>query len=470
MFLCREKELNTLEKRYAGNSCECVVIYGRRRVGKTALINEFIKNKRTIYFSALRASAEDNLESLSKSIQEYLYQGSIAAPVYHSFEEAFSEITRIAKNNKVVFVIDELPYLCESDDSIPSRLQHLLDHDWECSGLFLILCGSSMSFMEKEILSEQSPLFGRRTAQIKLEPLDYFDAAKFHPECSVEDNALIYGITGGVPHYINKLNVHGLVKDALLENFFDSASYLFEEPENLLRQELREPAFYNSMIAAIAGGTSKFSDIASKLHIPTANCSKYLNTLMELGIVEKVEPIIGKTKNKVYYRIKDHFFRFWYRFVPGNMMAISSGNMDKIYDQAVGGYLHDFMGQTFEYMSREYLLRHFAELPFPLQNIGEWWGSDPKLKKEIQLDIVATGVKAHANASGMNYLIGSCKFKNEEISLDELELIRNYAGNFTTANDSCHYYIFSKGGFTKGLKDLEKSSDVKLVTLEDMYR
>ena len=197
MFLCREKELNTLEKRYAGNSCECVVIYGRRRVGKTALINEFIKNKRTIYFSALRASAEDNLESLSKSIQEYLYPGSIAAPVYHSFEEAFSEITRIAKNNKVVFVIDELPYLCESDDSIPSRLQHLLDHDWECSGLFLILCGSSMSFMEKEILSEQSPLFGRRTAQIKLEPLDYFDAAKFHPECSVEDNALIYGITGG---------------------------------------------------------------------------------------------------------------------------------------------------------------------------------------------------------------------------------------------------------------------------------
>ena len=470
MFLCRDQELLKLNKRYQKNGLECIVLYGRRRVGKTALINEFTKDKPTIYFPALNSNAQGNLTALSKAIQAYLNPDTESFPVYPSFDAAFAEITRIARSSKrIIFVIDELSYLVRADDSIPSRLQHLLDHDWADTKLFLILCGSSMSFMEKEVLSEKSPLFGRRTAQFKIEPLSYFDTAKFHPRLSDQDNALIYGITGGVPHYINKLDVETTVKDALLENLFDTSAYLFEEPENLLKQELREPAIYNAIITAIASGANRVNEIADKAGIEKNVCSKYLKVLSDLGIVKKIEAVAVRSGRKPYYRITDHFFRFWYRFVPENMMAISSGNMAKIYDTAVESYLSSYMGLVFEDICTQYLINHPENLPFQIQEIGEWWGSHPEKKKEIQLDIVATDVKADNTRSGKKYLIGSCKYKNEQIGTDELDLIRDYASIFTNGNDTCYYYIFSKSGFTKGLKELEKKGEVKLISLKDLY-
>ena len=470
MFVGREKELKVLSKRYQKTGMECIVIYGRRRVGKTALINTFIKDKTAIYFPALNTNAQGNLAALSKAVHAYLHPGAESAPVYASFDDAFSEITRIARSSeRVIFVIDEFPYLAKADDSVSSRLQHLLDHDWANTGLFLILCGSSMSFMEKEVLSEKSPLFGRRTAQIKLEPLSYLETAGFHPELSLQDNALIYGITGGVPHYINKLDVTGTVKNALLENVFDTSSYLFEEPENLLKQELREPAVYNAVITVIANGATRLNEIADKAALDRGICSKYISVLKELGIVQKIEPVIDKSPRKSVYRIADHFFRFWYRFVPGNMMAISSGTMDRIFDSAVGSYLSDYMGKVFEDICRQYLISHPGKLPFPVSAIGEWWGAHPLRKKEIQLDIVACGAKGNNDRSGRQFIIGSCKYKNEEIGTDELNLIRDYASAFTTGDDTCAYYIFSKSGFTKGLKELEAEGQVTLIGLPELY-
>ena len=163
------------------------------------MINEFVKDKKTIFFPALKATAGDNLEALSKAIAQYQHPEDLSVPVYRTFDDAFAVITRIVREERVVFVIDEFPYLCDADGSIPSRLQHLLDHDWKDSRMYLILCGSSMSFMEKEVLSSQSPLFGRRTGQLKLEPLSFKDSAEFHPDLSPEDNAYIFGITGGIP-------------------------------------------------------------------------------------------------------------------------------------------------------------------------------------------------------------------------------------------------------------------------------
>lgn len=466
MFLCRESELKTLNRRYRNQTPECIVIYGRRRVGKTALINEFVADKPTVYFPALKATAQENLEALSKAIYAYTNPNALQAPVFPSFDAAFSEITRLAKQERLVFVIDEFPYLAKADDSIPSRLQHLLDRDWSGSGIFLILCGSSMSFMEKEVLSEKSPLFGRRTAQIRLEPLSYRDAAKFHPELSAEENALIYGITGGVPHYINKLNVNGSIKDALLENFFDRTAYLYEEPDNLLKQELREPAGYNSLITAIAGGAAKLNEISNRTGIDNAQCLKYIKTLSELGIIEKVEPVVDKSKRKTLYRISDNFFRFWYRFVPNNMMAIQSDRMARVYDSAVGSYLSEYMGAVFEQICKQYLTLYAENLPMQIAKIGEWWGQ--KDKKEVQLDVVALAPK-EANTKGQTYLIGSCKYKNSPVGTDELDLIRSYSTAFTTDADTCYYIIFSKGGFTDELKAMQAKGEVMLVTLEEMY-
>ena len=469
MFLCREQELQMLNRRYQNDACECVVIYGRRRVGKTALITEFVKDKKAILFPALRANAMDNLKALSKSIHLYRNPDTISAPVFQSFDDAFSEITPIAARERVVFVIDELPYLCDADGSIASRLQHLLDHDWAKTKLFLILCGSSMSFMEKEVLSEKSPLFGRRTAQLKVMPLSFRDAARFHPELSPEENAVVYGITGGIPHYINLLNVRGSIRDALIENLFNRSAYLFEEPDNLLRQELREPTVYNSIITAIADGSSKMSEIASKVHLESSTCNKYLKVLIELGIIQRVEPVMNDSRKKAIYRITDPFFRFWYRYVPANMMAITAGRMERVYETCVEEDISNYMGQIFETMCQSWLIDHMDRIPFQLGAVGEWWGNHSEKKKEIQIDLVGIEAKTYNRSDGKHYLIGSCKYRNERIGLDELSLLEDYASVITTPRDQCFYYIFSKSGFTDALKERAAENAVSLLTLKEMY-
>lgn len=462
MFYCREDEMRILNQRYEKGNFECIIIYGRRRVGKTALINEFCKGKPTVYFSALNASAQENLEALSNAIYSYKNPGEITAPVYRSYQDAFYAVTELAKETRLVFVIDEYPYLAKAEQSVSSRLQHIIDHVWQNGQLFFILCGSSMSFMEYQVLGYESPLYGRRTAQLRLQALTYREITAFYPQLKVEEQALLYGITGGIPHYINKLDVEDNLEEALLENLFNTSAYLFEEPENLLKQELREPAIYNSVISAIASGASRLNEISTKVGLESGVCTKYLKVLMELGILKKETPIAEKPGKKTIYEIDDNFFRFWYRFIPGNMSAISANRIRQIYQQAVRQFLSNYMGLIFEKMCREYLLRYAREVPILLQEVGQWWGTDPKTRKEVQIDIV--GIPVEGNA----YLIGSCKYKNEKIGVDELELLRRYASIFRK-DAEFYFYIFSKGGFTQQLLKLAGQGQVRLLSLEDIY-
>ena len=461
-FYCREEELRKLNKRYHAGDFECIIIYGRRRVGKTTLINEFCKDKPTIFFSALNTTEIENLESLSKSIMNYERPDMDVTPEFKTYDAAMDELTALATHERIVFVIDEYPYLAKAKPSISAMLQHIIDHKWNNSKMFLILCGSSMSFMENQVLGQESPLYGRRTGQFKIASLDYKESAVFHPDLSNEDNALIYGITGGVPHYINKLGVKKSVDEALLDNLFDRSSYLYEEPANLLKQELREPAIYNAIITAIAQGASRINDIALKTGQENSVVSKYLGTLIDLGIVKKETPVTEKIGKKTIYELADNFFRFWYRFVPANMSAIDSGRIQKSYANTIKKNLPDYMGLTFEHMCRDYLLYYEKELPIELNQVGQWWGTDNKNKKQVQIDIVGTPVE------GDEYIIGSCKYRNEKIGLDELELIREYAQVFGKGK-KYYYYIFSKGGFTEGLIQAKNRGEVRLIGLDDLY-
>lgn len=368
----------------------------------------------------------------------------------------------MSREEHLVFVIDEYPCLAKSEKSFSSRLQHIIDHVWQNGNLYVILCGSSMSFMEYQVLGYESPLYGRRTAQFKIQALTYRDMKVFHPELGLEDLTLLYGITGGIPHYVNKLDVDGDINEALLENLFNTSAYLFEEPENLLKQELREPAVYNSVNSALAGGATHAGEIATKVGVESGICAKYIRVLLELGILKKETPITEKPGRKTIYVIDDTFFRFWYRFVPRNMSAISAGRIRQIYDRVIGRFLPEYMGLVFEKICREYLERYAADLPIALSEVGQWWGSDPKEQKEIQIDIVGTPVE------GSEYIIGLCKFKNSKIGVDELELIRHYAAVFGKGS-KYHYFIFSKGGFTESLRELAKQGQVTLLTLEDIY-
>ena len=451
-----------MNRRYTRGNFECLIVYGRRRVGKTALINEFCKDKPTVFFSALNATAQENLEALSKAIYEKDNPSTEQAPVFRSFDAAFSEITRMSENERLVFVIDEYPYLAKAYSSISSRLQHIIDRTWKDGKLFLILCGSSMSFMEYQVLGYESPLYGRRTGQYKIQALNYKEITVFNPGLTNEEQALVYGVTGGIPHYINKLNIENDVDAALKENLFNTSGYLFEEPENLLKQELREPAVYNSIITAIAGGASKANEISTKVGIESAVCAKYLKVLLNLGILKKENPITEKPGRKTIYVIGDNFFRFWYRFVPQNTSAITAGRIDKIYDSVIKHRFSDYMGLVFEQMCREYLFLCADELPVILSDIGQWWGTDAKTKKEVQIDIVGTPTE------GKEYIIGSCKYRNEPVGTDEAELLKRYAEVFGKG-EKYHFFIFSKGGFTQGLKSLGDKGEVTLITLDDMY-
>ncbi len=464
MFYCRETELKKMNQRYESDGFECVIVYGRRRVGKTSLIRRFCESKPMIYFSALlEETAKENLKTLSRAIGEYKTGDAQSAPEYQSFDDAFAEITRLAAKEKLIFVIDEYPYLAKAAPTISSHLQHLIDHAWSETNLYLILCGSSMSFMENQVLGYQSPLYGRRTAQFKIEPLTYRETAVFNPDLTPEENAYVYGVTGGIPHYINKLDVRGDLNRALLDNLFDPSAYLFEEPSNLLKQELREPAIYNAIITAIAEGHTRMSEIASKVGMESSACSKYISVLLNLGILRKVTPVTEKPGRKTVYKISDPFFRFWYRFVPQNITAIASGRMDRIFDKAVTLRLSDYMGLIFEQMCREYLLFYDNALDVQIADIGEWWGTDEKEKKQIQIDIVGTTPKKN------EFLIGSCKFRNEKVGYDELELMRHYAKVFAR-NGKFRYVIFSKTGFADSFLEAEKKGEVRLITLSDMYR
>lgn len=464
MFHCRKKELNLLNQRYQGNQFECMVVYGRRRVGKTSLISEFCKDKSVIFFSALNASVTENLESLSRAV--YLYQNPDTdmtnAPVYSGFDAILQEITRLSSQKRLIFVIDEYPYLAKADPSISSKLQHIIDHVWQNSQLFLILCGSSMSFMENQVLGYESPLYGRRTGQIKLKALNYREISEFCPNLNHEQLSLLYGITGGIPHYINKLNVTNNIDEALISNFFDTSSYLFEEPENLLKQELREPALYNSIITAIAGGASRCNEIATKIGVETNVCSKYLKVLLDLGILQKETPMTEPKSKKPIYSIGDPFFRFWYRFVPQNMAVISAGRFEQAYHKTVKPYLHDYMGLIFEQICKQYLLEYADSLPIILSDAGQWWGTDKQLRKEVQIDIVGVPIE------GNSYLIGSCKYRNEKIGVDELKLLKHYADVFGKGKEN-YYYVFSLGGFTESLLTLEQQGEVTLLTLDNLY-
>ena len=320
MFIGREQELNALEKLYASNKFEFAVIYGRRRVGKTALINHFLDGKKAIYFMGVESNAKQNLENFSKSIMEYS-NGIETETSFLSFQAALEYVFRLAQKERLILAIDEYPYVARSSKSLASTLQLLIDKYKDSSKLMLILCGSSMSYMEDHVLAYKSPLYGRRTAQMKLLPFDFEETCRYFKNLSNEDKALIYGIVGGTPQYLLQINDSLSVEENIKNTFLNPMSFLYEEPINLLKQEVREPAIYTAIITAIAAGASRMSEISGKVGEDTNVCSAYIKNLINLGIVQKETPYGEKASRKSVYSIEDNMFRFLASFCVGKQFC-----------------------------------------------------------------------------------------------------------------------------------------------------
>ena len=465
MFIGREKELADLNVLYDTDKFQMPVIYGRRRVGKSTLIRKFVEDKRAVLFTAIESTSERNLELFSRSIYKTLLPTMTKMPPFQSFEAAFDFLTEYTKKERCVVVIDEYPYLAASDKSISSRLQSYIDGEWKDSKMYLILCGSSMSFMENQVLGYQSPLYGRRTAQIKLLPFDYLASACFVPNYSEEDKALVYGVTGGIPKYLELFRPELTVYENIIQLFFDSSGYLYEEPGNLLKQELRDVSTYNAIIEALASGAVKVNEIVTKVHSDTATVSYCLKSLISIGIVEKCAAITEEdNKKKTSYVICDNMFRFWYRFVPNGIDLILMQYGKKYFEESVLPQLPDYMGSIFEEMCRNYL-QHISvqgKLDFTITKIGRWWGTNPKLRQEEEIDIVGV------NSLTKCVLLGECKYQNQGIHLETAQKLME-RGLLITQYPNKSYVLCSKTHFTDEVKRFAKENKIMLVTLRDLY-
>jgi len=462
MFIGRQRELSALNKLYDSEKFEFAVIYGRRRVGKTALISKFIEDKKSIYFMGVESNAKQNLKNLSKSIMEYV-GGAEIDNTFTSFQSAIEYVFRLAENERIILAIDEYPYVAHSSKSLASTLQLLIDKYKDNSKLMLILCGSSMSYMEDHVLAYKAPLYGRRTAQMRVLPFDFEETCHYFNNFSDEDKALIYGIVGGTPQYLLQINDNLSVEENIKETFLNPVSSLYEEPINLLKQEVREPAIYTAIIAAIATGASKMSGISSKVGENTNVCTTYLKNLISLGIVQKETPYGEKASKKSLYSIADNMFSFWYRFVFENTSIIARGAVDVAYKR-IEPQLADYMGKIFAEICKQYLWKLLlsGNCPVEFHSLGRWWGNNPKEKHQEEIDIMGEQDKNLA-------LFGECKWTNEKVDLGVLETLIKRSKLFSYKN--AHYYLFSKSGFTKGCEDRAREMEkVTLVTYQDIVK
>ena len=487
MFVGRKRELEELEKYYKEASFQFAVFYGRRRVGKTTLIRKFLENKKSIYFIATETTAKENLELFSVQILSALAPEAPRNP-FGSFTEAFEYCFKMAEKKRLALVIDEYPYLAESDRAVSSILQAAVDKYKDSSRLFLILCGSSMSFMENQVLGYKSPLYGRRTCQFKIKPFSYHECAEMLPGFSAEDKIVLYGICGGIPDYVSRINNNLSVRQNAENLFFNPSGRLFEEPSSLLKQELKSPQTYNGIIAAIAGGASRVNEIASKAGIETSQCSNMLTTLLGLEIVKKESPLLlpsvkpgSKTKDgllpgnpsrKSVYRLADFMFRFWYYFVLPDISRISMGFgkevCAEIFEKQVsakpvsGRKIETYTGLVFEECSAQFLWREMTRKRYKFKDIGRWWGSNPKEKKEEEIDLVAIDTLG-------NILFGECKWRTPCTALEIFDDLIRKSELFPYFTKK-QYIFFSKSGFSPELKKIAaQRKDTVLVGLQEMF-
>lgn len=456
-FIGRKKELELLEDRYRSPKAEFFVLYGRRRVGKTELLNQFGKDKPAIYYTANQTEAQDNLNQFMERCQEFFQGGMPQGMVFKTIEGLLEYIVDKAHNEKLLVVLDEFQYWVNADPSIPSLLQRFWDQKGRHANLMLVLCGSSISLMVDYALAEKSPLYGRRTGQLQLKPFDYRTTGEFFPNWSHRNKLLIYGILGGIPAYLNQFDPDTSFEENVIRYVLRKDTFLGEEAEFLLKTELRDIKSYTSILKAIAAGNTILKDLTSKVSHTATSISSYLSNLQMLHLVVRevslAERAPEKSKKGRYY-IHDNFLNFWFRFVEPNMTLVELGQNKPLYQQKIEPYLSQYMGRVFEDICQQYILYYGEEIGLPLsRRIGRVWD------KDYDLDVVAECIDG-------SYLFGECKWSDKPIDPGIVHLLRERARNSGLSTEKAQYTLFSSGGF-QSKTNTDKS--IKLVTGKELF-
>ncbi|MGN0350743.1 MAG: ATP-binding protein [Roseburia sp.] len=479
MFIGREAELHFLNEKYKEKQGQLVVLYGRRRVGKTETLREFCKDKQHVFFSCTQTTDRVQLQKFSKQLLKEDIPAKQYISEFPDWEKAFRSILDLPfGEDKKLIVIDEFPYMCRGNKSIPSILQNLWDDEFKDSNVMIILCGSAMSFMEKELLAEKNPLYGRATGIYKMKAMGFYDAIKFFPNYSDRDKVLSYAVLGGIPHYLRQWDPELPVDENIKRNILTKGSILYSEVEFLLHQELRETPIYNSIIEAVALGNTKLNDISQKSLVEdTSKTSVYLKNLIELGIVEREFSVDLSIKEKANtsrgtYRLMDNFFRFWYAFVFANYSQLEDGDVEGVYEYIVEPMLHEFAALTFEDICREFVreMQKKNALPFRCVKMGRWIGKTTVRdeKSEGGLRIAETEIDLLGISRDMKaYLVGECKFKGRPFTYSEY---LDVAAKLTPSKQNAKFYyaLFSESDFDETLKTNVPKDTVQLYSLEQI--
>lgn len=450
-FVDRELEIATLEKEYASKEASLVIVYGRRRVGKTTLLSEFMKNKKAMYFLATQESEALNRSAFQEKAAAFTGNPVLAETAIDKWDTVFRLIVSCEWNEKPILIIDEFQYLGKTNPAFPSVFQRIWDEILMKTPVMVILCGSLISMMVSQTLSYHSPLYGRRTAQIRLKQIPFRYYRDFCGSLSRREQIERYAVTGGVPKYIESFADCKDIFAGIEKNILDRTGYLYEEPHFLLQQEVAEVGSYFSILRAIAFGRTKLAEIACFMETKATDLTRNLKTLMELDLVRREVPVTEENPEKSkkgLYRITDYYIRFWFSMIYPNQSDIEQGNIAYVMDKIKNRFVTGHTAFVYEDICREELSKK-EDLPCHFSKIGRYWD------KNTEINVVAL------NEEERTILFGECKYLSGAVDVDVLYQLQEKAKRVAWRRDDRRevYCLFSIGGFSARLQELAAERD-----------
>lgn len=442
-FIDRKREMSTLEKEYNREN-SFVVLYGRRRTGKTTLIKEFIKDKNAFYFFADKQNESLQINRFKNQLAEHFKDEFLKKIEINDWDTIFDYFISKIGDEKFVLVIDEFQYLCLMNKGFSSIFQRIYDEKIADKNIMVILCGSLISMMYSEVLSYDSPLYGRRTSQIKLQPISFEYYKEFFNNKSKRELIEFYSITGGIPKYILEFDRNKSPLWNIENNIFNKDNFLYSEPKFLLQEEINDLSRYFSILNSIALGNTKLSSICSHLGLNSSSMTSYITKLIDLDILEKEVPVTENIENgkKGLYKIKDNYLKFWFSYVYPYQSYLEIENLSYPLEK-IKNEFNLWVSKIYEDLARETILNS-SEIPFPIKKLGRWWNNNE------EIDIVGLGDN--------EIIFGECKWSNKKVGLSVLLSLKEKSKSVKWSNNSRKEYfiLFSKEGFSDDLISLSK--------------
>ncbi len=459
-FVDRKSELAVMERAFKGVGFQFIPVYGRRRVGKTRLVQEFIEGKEAIYFLADSIAETEQLKSLGRVIGEHFRDTILMDSGFKDWEQVFRYMKE-KERGRLVVIIDEFPYLVNSNRAVSSIFQKGIDEQLKHSNIFLILMGSSIGMMEKEVLLYKAPLYGRRTGSLEVREMPFDSLNEFFPRKSFDELMAIYAVFGMIPAYLEKVNPELDILENIRLLVLEKGTFFSNEVDYVLMEELREPRNYFALLKAISQGKRKISEMINETGFEKSHVSRYVDILRSLGFVKKEIPVTEKNPEKSkqgLYGIQDKFFTFWFKYVFPNKSRIEIGKVDYVL-KLIRGSLEQHLSQAYEAACREICTRMMEEGQMQFTVIGKWWS------RNEEVDLVALDEETKT------VYFGECKWSKKRVGVNVYEeLVRkSHLVDWHNGDRTSRFMLFSKGGFTDGMLELGKEEDVLLLHGDQLH-